>query len=178
MKKIKFILVLLTALTLCSGCASLRETWHSFAGTSTKELEEGRNDAIKKEFDCDYVSCRQKVEAILADIKAYVYAKDETKKMIAIYVSRKDTTVVGVFFKDLDSAKTKVEVSSPSTYAKELIAGKIFSALEEQCSPQNEEPIGELKEEAEEAVKEEPLKQEEAREQSPDEKNEEAAIGP
>jgi hypothetical protein len=49
--------------------------------------------------------------------------------MIAIYVSETDTTPVGLFFKEIDKSNTQVEVSSPSTYAKELISEKVFKLL-------------------------------------------------
>jgi hypothetical protein len=62
-------------------------------------------------------------------IGAYIYVKDIKKHMIAIYVSETDTTPVGLFFKEIDKSNTQVEVSSPSTYAKELISEKVFKLL-------------------------------------------------
>ncbi len=67
---------------------------------------------------------------LLARIGAYIYTQDQKKNLIAIYVSEQDTTSVGIFFKQIDTQRTQIEVSSPSTYAKELIAKQLFSGLE------------------------------------------------
>ena len=64
--------------------------------------------------------------------KCYVYANDPRKDMIAIYVSDEDTTPVGVFLKAIDGNSTLIEISSPSTYAKETIARIVFSAFDKE----------------------------------------------
>jgi len=103
-----------------------------FAGISTKSLEEGRKGAILKQVNYDYNTCYYKTkEFLITHTKAYIYAQGLKKHMLAIYVSEEDTTPVGIFFKEIDAANTQIEVSSPSTYAKEFIAGKVFSILEE-----------------------------------------------
>jgi hypothetical protein len=119
-----------------TGCASLKEGMKGFSGVSTKVLEDGRKDALVKVFDYDYAQCNTKVLAVLDDLKAYIYAKDAFDHMIAVYVSEKDTTPVGIFLKTIDANKTQVEISSPSTYAKEWMAFKIFSALDESLKKQ------------------------------------------
>ncbi len=113
-----------------SGCANLKEVGKGILGTSTKQLEEARPQAIKKVFNYEYKVCYNKVSKALTNIQSYVYAKNEAKKMLAIYVSSSDTTVVGVFFKEINSNSTQIEIASPSTYAKELIANKLFLELE------------------------------------------------
>lgn len=113
-----------------SGCATVIEGSKEFAGVSTKVLEENRKDAITKTFNCDYFTCYTRTSDILKHIGAYIYAQDIQKHMIAIYVSGQDTTPVGIFFKEIDGSHTQVEVTSPSTYAKELIVGRLFGALE------------------------------------------------
>jgi len=114
-----------------SGCARIKETTKCAAGVSTKVLEDTRKDAVRKTFNYDYKSCYDRAKEILIAEEAYIYAQDMEKHMIAIYVSRQDTTPVGVFFKETSPASTEIEVSSPSTYAKEFIAQKLFTALEE-----------------------------------------------
>ena len=111
------------------GCAAITEGAKGFSGVSTKALEEARKDAILKPFRYDYFTCYTKTLDILEKIGAYIYAQNIKKHRIAIYVSEADTTAVGLFFKEVDANNTQVEVSSPSTYAKELIAQKVFSAL-------------------------------------------------
>lgn len=113
------------------GCATIIEGAKGFAGMSTKVIEDNRKDAIKKTFNHDYNACYNKAKETLEVIGAYIYAENKNKNLIAVYVSEEDTTPVGLFFKSIDSSSTQVEVSSPSTYAKELIAKKIFFGLED-----------------------------------------------
>lgn len=113
-----------------SGCAGITETAKGFAGVSTRQVEEAREGALVKTFNCDYAECDARVREALAQINSYIYAQDKDKRMIAVYVTEKDTTPVGIFFKETAESRTQIEVSSPSTYAKELIAGKLFGALE------------------------------------------------
>jgi len=126
--------LIMYGLVLCcvtvSGCVGFKEGLRGFRGISTKILEEGKTNAIYKSFNYDYNTCYLKVKGMLQDIGAYIYAADNRKRMIAIYVSEQDTTPVGIFFEGLDKANTKIQVTSPSLYAKETISGKIFSALE------------------------------------------------
>ena len=112
------------------GCATIKEAAKGLAGTSTKALEENRKSAIAKTFDYDYFSCYTKTMDILKKRSgACIYAQNIKRRMIALYVSEADTTAVGIFFKEIDKNKTQVEVSSASTYAKELIAAKVFDWL-------------------------------------------------
>jgi len=108
----------------------MKEAAKGIAGVSTKAVEDNRKDAIRKTFNYDLKSCFNKVEVILIEQGAYIYAKDFKKRMIAFYVSSADTTPVSVFFEGRDSSITEIQVSSPSTYGKEFMAKKIFSALE------------------------------------------------
>jgi len=119
----------LTLIILISGCTSLKETYKGFIGVSTKELEAGRQSAIKKTFDYDYFTSFTKVLDILKDMNAYIYDKDIKNHIIAIYVSQEDTTPVGIFFKEIGSSATQIEVSSPSKFTKEYIAENLFKAL-------------------------------------------------
>jgi hypothetical protein len=112
-----------------SGCASLKEAAKGFVGVSTKVLEEGRKDAVTTSCSLDYFSCFTKTLDTLKSNGAYIYANDIKKHMIAFYVSSQDTTPVGVFFKEVDTNNTQVEVSSPSTYARKLFAEKISNEL-------------------------------------------------
>lgn len=132
-KREKTFLVFLVFIILSwnlSGCACVKEAARGFAGISTKALEEARKNAQVKTFRQDYFSCYTKVLDILQQIGSHVYSQNIKKHMIAIYVSGEDTTAVGIFFKEIDKNSTQVEVSSPSTFAKEMISLKVFSALE------------------------------------------------
>ena len=118
-------------LLILSGCATITEGAKGFAGISTKILEDKRQDALKRTFNHDYSACYNKTKETLGVIGAYIYAENKKKNLIAVYVSDADTTPVGLFFKPIDNSNTQVEVSSPSTYAKELIAKKVFFGLED-----------------------------------------------
>ncbi len=121
--------VLILFLILTAGCAGLKETARGVIGISTREIENSRKDALKKEFGFDYTTCYNKTLETLGEMGSYVYARDQKKKLIAIYVSDQDTTSVGIFLTPIDARRTQVEVSSPSTYAKEYIAKYLFSGL-------------------------------------------------
>ena len=122
---------------LLCGCASMKEGIRSIASCSTRELENSRENSIKKVFKWDYFTCYAKAREALTGIGAYIYAEDKKKDLIAIYVSENDTTPVGLFFQETDNLHTQIEISSPSSFARDLIAEKIFSNLEA-SSPQNE----------------------------------------
>ncbi|MFH1440652.1 MAG: hypothetical protein ABIH18_01215 [Candidatus Omnitrophota bacterium] len=112
------------------GCANLKEVAKGIVGISTKEVEKSRLDAIKKDFNLPYEICYDKTLKALKNIGSYVYTIDRSKDLVAIYVSEEDTTCAGLFFTEIDANNTQVEVASPSTYAKELIADKLFKRLE------------------------------------------------
>ena len=112
-----------------SGCATITEGAKGIAGISTKSLEDSRKEAIVKTVNDDYQTAYNKAKEVLVNTGSYIYAEDTKKKMIAIYVTKEDTTPVGIFFKEIEANKTQIEVSSPSTYAKELIATRLFKVL-------------------------------------------------
>lgn len=133
-----FVICILLFVISSSGCASLKETAKGILGVSTKVLEDGRKDAIVKTFNLDYASCDARVRKALKIIKAYIYAQDQKNNLIAIYVSETDTTPVGIFITQVSPEQTKVEVSSPSSFTKDLIAGKVFGYLEDENSLKSE----------------------------------------
>jgi len=143
-----FVVGLLSIVYCLAGCASLKEGTKCVLGISTKALEDGRKDAIKKTFAFDYNTSYGRVKQALKDKEAYIYAQDSNKGLIAVYAAPNkkaaapgddesifgDTTPVGVFITQTDAAHTQIEVSSPSTYDKEYIAKIVFSALEEEAN--------------------------------------------
>jgi len=132
--------------SLFTGCAGVKETVRSVAGISTKEIEKSRENSIKKVFKCDYFTCYSKTQDALKHIASVVYAEDKKQDLIAIYVSQKDTTPVGLFFQEIDNLHTQIEISSPSSFARDLIAEKIFANLE--ASFYQDEKERKIKEEA------------------------------
>ena len=121
----KILIILLTGIFI-GGCATPMDIVKMSLGNSTKQLEDGRKDALVKVFNSDYETCFTKTEKILEAVpKASIYAKD--KHMIALYCIDPNTTPVGVFFKEIDPSHTRLEVSSPGSDAKEWIAKNVFS---------------------------------------------------
>lgn len=133
---LRFILPVLCC--LLSGCAAIKEAGKGFAGVSTQVLEDKRKDALKKSFALGYNDCYIKVKGILAkgSDAPHIYSEDPRKKMIAIYLSRADTTAVGVFFSEEAGGNTLIEISSPSTYAKEEIANRVFTGIDKLLKPE------------------------------------------
>ena len=138
-KKIALLVISSWLIVMLAGCATVTEGTKGFLGISTKELEKQRKNAIAKTFTYDYFTCFTKTSDILKSINAYIYKKDIKDKMIAIYVSSEDTTPVGIFFKEISASSTQIEVSSSSSPAKELIAKRVFLALEEPVKTQEKE---------------------------------------
>lgn len=126
-----------------SGCATVKEMGKGFIGVSTQVLEEKRKDALKKSFVLDYDGCYVKVKEILKgnvkEKESPIYAEDAKKKMIAVYLTQIDTTPVGIFFTEEPGGNTLIEISSPSIYAKEEIANRIFTGIDELIKPKVEE---------------------------------------
>ncbi len=132
-----------------SGCHTLEEGTKGFLGVSTRSLEEARGKAITQTFNYDYATCYTMTRDILKTMKTYIYSQGMKKHMIAVYVSQRDTTPVGIFFKETDAANTQVEVSSLSTYAKEFTSKRIFSVLDKKMTLQELEAEANAKEEKE-----------------------------
>ncbi len=126
--------VFIFCILIYSGCAALGDAAKGIAGISTRQLEKNRINSVKKVFAYGYDDCYAKVSGILRDIKAYVYAEDKKNNLIAVYISESDTTPVGVYLKKIDEFNTQVEISSPSTFGKELISNGVFSGLEKKVS--------------------------------------------
>lgn len=130
-----FVICVLSFVILISGCAQTKEVCKGVLGVSTKVLEDGRKEAIKKEFNYDLVTCHNKVRSILKVSGAYIYCDDLEKDMLALYVSEEDTTPVGIFLTETGKEKTLVEVSSPSVYGKESTSKLVFEGLIGNLSP-------------------------------------------
>jgi len=127
MKRAWIIVFLSYCAIALTGCASLKERAKEFLAISTGDIEDSRDRAIVKIVDYDYDSCYRKVEERLIEIGSYIYAK--RKDLIAVYISQKDTTPAGIFFKQINGQKTQLEIASPAADTREYLADKIFSVL-------------------------------------------------
>jgi len=126
----KKLMIAVACAGIVSGCVAggMREAWRGFKGDSTKILLDTRPDAVTREFSCAHNDCGKKIEDSLKDMNAYVYAREG--ELTAVYVSVNDTTPVGIFVSDTGAEKTKIEVSSPSSFARDALSQKLFSSLD------------------------------------------------
>lgn len=131
LKRLSVLVFLGCFLSVMLGCASITEMTRGFLGVSTRSLEKARKKAVSHIFDYDYFTTYTRTMDTLKKIQAHVYFKNIRKHMIAIYVSETDTTPVGIFFQEIGKNSTKIEVSSPSSFARDAISAKLFSALAE-----------------------------------------------
>lgn len=149
MRKLTGVAVSITAagLVFLSGCASMTEMCRGFAGTSTRIIDEKRPEALKKEFQGDIQTVSARVRESLKKTGCYVYRQEPDKGLTAVYLSEKDTTPAGVYLTQLDSGATLVEVSSPSTYAREFLIEKLSGDLKDLIKVEKkettEEPVQE-----------------------------------
>jgi ABC-type Fe3+-hydroxamate transport system substrate-binding protein len=117
-----------------AGCAGFNETCRGIAGTSVKILEDKRAEAVTRTFESDMNTVSGKIEQALEKMNAYVYARENDGRLIAVYVSESDTTPVGIFMTQ-EAGGVRVEVSSPSGYAKETVAQNIFAEFDAKPKP-------------------------------------------
>lgn len=144
MRGLKLFLLFLIFCSL-NGCSVVKESVKGFAGVSTKVLEDNRKEAKVKDFGFSLDITRSKVKAALKEEGSYIYSEGLSSNLIAVYVSDKDTTPVGIFLTPLDENNTRIEVSSPSTYGKEVIADAIFNSLSGIVKPKVEKGIFDVK---------------------------------
>lgn len=121
------IFIVFVGCVLLSGCAASQiEMTRDVIGNSIKDVEASRKDAVSKEFDHDYMACYSKIEKLLGKMPhTSIYFEDED--VIAVFYMNPNTTPVGIFFTDIGNGRTKVEVSSPATGARDWVAKNIFS---------------------------------------------------
>ncbi len=144
-----FVICALAFIILIAGCAGVREVCKGVAGISTKVLEDSRDDALSKVIGYDFITCHNRIKAILKETGSYIYEDNLDNDMIAIYVSEEDTTPVGIFLTERGSNSTLIEVSSPSTYGKEKIAKLLFDTLTKElnaASKKGQENVTQTKE--------------------------------
>ena len=130
MKGIK-IFLLFSIFCFLTGCSGLKEATKGFLGVSTKSLDNARSDSLRNDFAGSLSDIHNKIKDALMANHSYIYKDAKSSDFIALYVSETDTTPVGIFLTKVGEKRITVEVSSPSTYGKELIAKVIYDALAE-----------------------------------------------
>jgi len=135
-----WIVFILPVLLVVIGCARITETTKAILGTSTKDLEEERVNAITKTYACDLSDVFDEVLRIAEKRKLVVFSKNRTQRRIVLMKIPEsiDTTEVGVFFSYLDKNKTEIEITSLSPSAKQTASEIIFLDLSELYQETNE----------------------------------------
>ena len=147
--KIQLILFVCFGSLLASGCAHIQETAKVIWGSSTKALEEARDQAVTATFGCDYdegfdTVLRMDRDQTIAENRLPaqkvfdVFMKDRRQGVIVVMGinGNVNTTKVGIFFERVGVRSTRVEISSLSSTAKEKVAKAVFQELSLRFSQQ------------------------------------------
>jgi hypothetical protein len=136
----RFILIA-AIVCMCSSCS----TWSNVPaseyplefvktiwGSSTRALEQARDNAITKTYDKSYWDCVRSAIDVVNKRKWVIFKKDEIKGyMVVMGVKGSvNTTEIGIFFDELSDTQTRVEISSLSTNAKRKVSKALFHGLD------------------------------------------------
>ena len=122
--------VVILSLTL-AGCASVAEVGKTFWGSSIREMEKRRVDAITRTYPKGYWECMEAVLKAVEENHYLIFQKDEVRGHVVVmgipgYIN---TTEVGIFFVEISDNEVRIELSSLSTNAKRTAAEIIFPEL-------------------------------------------------
>ena len=141
----KRIFILMCISIYISGCSWVVDLPRSLWGSSIRVLSEKRSEAETQVFSCSREACFESVLAMTLPYgaedrggdKFVLFAQDKRKQYMIIMgvPGSVDTTEVGVFFDLSDDARTKVELSSLSSRAKQAAAEIIFGKLSATFNP-------------------------------------------
>lgn len=126
------ILPIVILMVFLSGCASICEYTKVLLGTSTRELELTRKDAITKEFNIPYEVTFLKVQDILKQKGCKVFYKNRIKGVIVAmnFSGFINTSEAGIFLTSIEPSKTKIEITSQSQELTMAASKIIFPELE------------------------------------------------
>lgn len=107
-------------------------------GSSTRALEEARDQAISKTYNCDFDACYDAVLEIVKERKYVLFVKERSNKRLVVMgiPGNVDTTEAGIFFRELKGSEVQIEVSSLSSTAKERVAQAVFDELDKKFEEQ------------------------------------------
>ena len=134
----RFIMIV-AVVCLFSSCAALQngkdntvEFTKTIWGSSTKALEKARDHAITKNYDKAYWDCMHTALAVMGKQKWVIFKKDEIKGIVVLMGVKGcvNTTEIGVFFDELSSTQTRIEITSLSTNAKRKVAKALFHGMD------------------------------------------------
>lgn len=127
--------ILITAVVFlfssCSVWDNTAEVGKTLWGSSTRALEQARDNAMTKTYDKPYWDC---VRSSITYAKKHwvIFKKDEIKGYMVVMGVKGcvNTTEIGVFFDELSDHKTRIEITSLSTNAKRKVAKWLFHGLD------------------------------------------------
>ena len=119
------------------------EPFKTIWGSSTRALDHAREEAISKTYSCDFESCYDAVFNIAKKAGYEIFINDREKKHIVVMSIKGNvnTTEVGIFFDTIEAFKTKIDISSLSSSAKEKVAQVIFDGLDKKFNNDNTEEM-------------------------------------
>jgi hypothetical protein len=132
-------LLLLMAVFLFSSCDTLNhgadntvEVAKTIWGSSTRALEQARDNAITRNYDKPYWDCVRSAIAVVGKNHWVIFKKAEIKGYMVVMGVKGcvDTTEIGIFFDQLSDNQTRIEVASLSTNAKRKVARGLFHGLD------------------------------------------------
>ncbi|MFH1655744.1 MAG: hypothetical protein ABH954_03950 [Candidatus Omnitrophota bacterium] len=121
-------------LIVFSGCIG------NIVGTDVRQPKEGQKGRYSQSFNCSFPACYEGVQEILQEMRVLIFYKNQKKRMISamyfssIYKNCNDTTEVGIFFKEIASGKTQIDVICGNYNLAKFASEQIFSQLKERLS--------------------------------------------
>ena len=134
----RFILII-AIVCLCSSCTALNhgadntvEVAKTIWGSSTRALEQARDNAITRTYDKSYWDCVRSAIAVVDKKHWVMFKKDEISGYLVVMGVKGcvNTTEIGIFFDELSDKQTRIEISSLSTNAKRKVAQGLFHGLD------------------------------------------------
>ncbi len=130
-REIKVFAVVILSLAL-AGCAFVGEAGRTLWGSSIREMEKRRVDAITRTYHKGYWECMEAVLKVIEEDHYLIFQKDEVRGHVVVmgipgYIN---TTEVGIFFVEISDNEVRIELSSLSTNAKRAVAKALFKGLD------------------------------------------------
>ncbi len=125
-------LLCLVSVFILMGCSSVQEIGKTVWGSSTRQLEHARANAIVRVYDKSYWDCMTAlVDSAIAN-EYVLFKRDEVRGYLVVMGIKGsvNTTEVGIFAVELNDNQTRVEISSLSTNAKRIVAKAVFDDLD------------------------------------------------
>ena len=156
MKSKRKIAATIILLFTAAGCAIVSEPFKVIWGSSTRALEQARDEALTKTYSCDFDACYDAVLKIAKEARYEIFINERRQEYIVVMGihGNVNTTEVGIFFSKVvlpvpkiveenetilgtpEKFPVKIEVASLSSTAKEKVAKVIFEGLDKKFAEQ------------------------------------------